>query len=110
LPTHNAIAKKAKEPPSQRTKTAVTMDRNSTTERTPACNSGLAKVAVQCSADIFPAEAGQVVVNQTLVLRMGRFVLKIATFAKRQPLSRKTLPPGHKCSITTKNPAFHSVK
>ena len=35
-----------------------------TTERTPACNTGLAKVAVQCSADTF-------VVNQTLVLRIN---------------------------------------
>jgi len=33
-------------------------------DRTPACNSGLAKVAVQCSADTF-------VVNQTLVLRIN---------------------------------------
>jgi len=35
-----------------------------TTERITAHNSGLAKVAVQCSADTF-------VVNQTLVLRIG---------------------------------------
>ena len=35
-----------------------------TTERTPACNTGLAKVAVQCSADTF-------VVNQSLVLRIN---------------------------------------
>ncbi len=34
------------------------------TERRAACNSGLAKVAVQCSADTF-------VVNQTLVLRIN---------------------------------------
>jgi len=34
-------------------------------------NSGLAKVAVQCSAGTFPAMAGQVVVNQTLVLRIS---------------------------------------
>jgi len=34
------------------------------TDRTPAGNSGLAKVAVQCSADTF-------VVNQSLVLRMN---------------------------------------
>jgi hypothetical protein len=34
-------------------------------------HTGLAKVAVQCSADTFPAEAGQVVVNQTLVLRIN---------------------------------------
>jgi len=40
------------------------MDRQATTERTPAPNSGLAKVAVQCSADTF-------VVNQTLVLRIN---------------------------------------
>ena len=35
-----------------------------TTEITPACNTGLAKVAVQCSADTF-------VVNQTLVHRIN---------------------------------------
>ena len=35
-----------------------------TAERTPAGNTGLAKVAVQCSADTF-------VVNQTLVLRIN---------------------------------------
>jgi hypothetical protein len=34
------------------------------TPRTPACNTGLAKVAVQCSADTF-------VVNQSLVLRIN---------------------------------------
>ncbi len=34
------------------------------TTRTPACNTGLAKVAVQCSADTF-------VVNQSLVLRIN---------------------------------------
>jgi hypothetical protein len=40
------------------------MDNRATTERTPACNTGLAKVAVQCSADTF-------VVNQSLVLRIN---------------------------------------
>jgi hypothetical protein len=35
-----------------------------TTERMPADNTGLAKVAVQCSADTF-------VVNQSLVLRIN---------------------------------------
>jgi hypothetical protein len=42
--------------------------------RKPAHNTGLAKVAVQCSADTF-------VVNQSLVLA-STFVVKIATFAK----------------------------
>ena len=37
---------------------------NLTTERSPADNTGLAKVAVQCSADTF-------VVNQSLVLRIN---------------------------------------
>jgi len=37
---------------------------NVTMERTPAGNSSLAKLAVQCSADTF-------VVNQTLVLRIN---------------------------------------
>jgi len=34
-------------------------------------NSGLAKVTVQCSSDTFPAKTGQVVVNQTMVLRIN---------------------------------------
>ena len=37
---------------------------NYSVDRRPACNTGLAKVAVQCSADTF-------VVNQTLVLRIN---------------------------------------
>ena len=40
------------------------MTRNIRRTRTPAPNTGLAKVAVQCSADTF-------VVNQTLVLRIN---------------------------------------
>ena len=59
-----AKQKSAKELPSQRTKPLQTMDRQATTEKTPAPNSGLAKVAVQCSADTF-------VVNQSLVLRIN---------------------------------------
>ena len=43
---------------------STTADRQTTTERRAACNTGLAKVAVQCSADTF-------VVNQTLVLRIN---------------------------------------
>lgn len=39
-------------------------DFNHSTDRTPAGNTGLAKVAVQCSADTF-------VVNQSLVLRIN---------------------------------------
>jgi hypothetical protein len=54
----------AKELPSQRTKTLQTMDNRATTDRTPAPNSGLAKLAVQYSADTF-------VVNQNLVLRIN---------------------------------------
>jgi hypothetical protein len=45
-----------------------------TNERKTAGNTGLAKVAVQCSADTF-------VVNQSLVLRIN-IVVKSATFAK----------------------------
>ena len=43
---------------------SVTVDSQTTTERRAACNTGLAKVAVQCSADTF-------VVNQSLVLRIN---------------------------------------
>ncbi|MFN8116311.1 MAG: hypothetical protein U0W65_09375 [Bacteroidia bacterium] len=49
---------------------------NDTVDRRPAGNSGLAKVAVQFSADTF-------VVNRSLVLA-STFVVKIATFAKPQ--------------------------
>jgi len=42
------------------------MDRKTTTDRRAACNTGLAKVAVQCSANTF-------VVNQTLVPRINIF-------------------------------------
>jgi hypothetical protein len=52
-------------------KVAITQDRKQRT-----ANTGLAKVAVQCSADIF-------VVNQTL-FSASKFVVKIATFAKPQ--------------------------
>ncbi|MCZ2356135.1 MAG: hypothetical protein LC115_05510 [Bacteroidia bacterium] len=41
-----------------------TMDNRATTDKTPAPNSGLAKVAVQCSYDSF-------VVQQTVVLRIN---------------------------------------
>ena len=64
LPTQNPTQKNAKELPSQRTKTLQTMDNTATTDRRPAYNTGLAKVAVQCSADTF-------VVNQSLVLRIN---------------------------------------
>jgi hypothetical protein len=52
-------------------------------ERKTTANSGLAKVAVQCSEDTF-------VVNQSLVLRIN-FVVKIATFAKPQNVRSKAL-------------------
>jgi hypothetical protein len=45
-----------------------------TVDRRAACNTGLAKVAVQCSADTF-------VVNQVW-FSASTFVVKIATFAK----------------------------
>jgi hypothetical protein len=53
-----------------------------TTEKNTAGNTGLAKVAVQCSADAF-------VVNQSLVLRINppRRMVKIATFAKPETVS-----------------------
>ena len=48
------------------------------TDRRAADNKGLAKVAVQCSTDTFA-------VHQSL-FSASIFVVKIATFAKRQPL------------------------
>ena len=50
--------------PAQPYRHSITDDKQTMTERRPACNTGLAKVAVQCSADTF-------VVNQTLVLRIN---------------------------------------
>jgi hypothetical protein len=47
LPTQKPNKKNAKELPSQRTKTLQTMDRQATTERTPAGNSGFAKKRFQ---------------------------------------------------------------
>jgi len=47
-----------------RTRTLQTRHNSISTEKRAACNTGLAKVAVQCSADIF-------VVNQSLVLRIN---------------------------------------
>jgi hypothetical protein len=53
-----------------------------TEERRPACNTGLAKVAVPFSADT--PDSYRDVVNQTLVLRINppRRMVKIANFAK----------------------------
>jgi len=53
LQPHRPTQKNPKEPPSQRTKTAVNMDRQTTTERTPACNSTYPKGGVSCFADTF---------------------------------------------------------
>ncbi len=51
--------------PTQKTaKPKTDMGYSNSTDRTPAGNTGLAKVAVQCSADTF-------VVNQSLVLRIN---------------------------------------
>jgi hypothetical protein len=47
-----------------RTETQQTRHDSTTTERRGACNTGLAKVAIQCTADTFE-------VNQTLVLRIN---------------------------------------
>jgi hypothetical protein len=47
-----------------RTRTLQTRHDSTSTDRRPAYNTGLAKVAVQCSADTF-------VVNQSLVLRIN---------------------------------------
>ncbi|MCA6490319.1 MAG: hypothetical protein IM551_09875 [Chitinophagaceae bacterium] len=58
--THNRHKNSWTETAKTYTGQALTM----TVDRRPACNTGLAKVAVQCSADTF-------VVNQTLVLRIN---------------------------------------
>ena len=63
FPTQKPDKKNAKEPSSNRTKTAVAMDSRATTERTPACNSTYPKGGVSCSKDRF-------VVNQTLVFQI----------------------------------------
>ena len=59
-------------------------DRHMDEKRTTTANSGLAKVAVQCSADSF-------VVNQTFVLRIN-ICGKIATFAKPQTVKLSKNP------------------
>ena len=64
LPTLNAKLKKCKRA-TKPTHNDTTMDRQITTEKKERRhNTGLAKVAVQCSADTF-------VVNQSLVLRIN---------------------------------------
>jgi hypothetical protein len=68
LPTHKANPKNAKEPPSHRTtsrKDSANLIQQSFVDgEARTANTGLAKVAVQCSADTF-------VVNQSLVLRIN---------------------------------------
>lgn len=59
-PTSQSLQKSM---PFQPHRHSTTPDRQTTKERRAACNSGLAKVAVQYSADTF-------VVNQSLVLRI----------------------------------------
>jgi len=66
FPTHDRKTKKSFHA-SQKIKSADTpnlTDKYERTEKTTAANTGLAKVAVQCSADTF-------VVNQSLVLRIN---------------------------------------
>ncbi len=63
LPTQKPNKKMQKSYQANAPKTAVIMDRHSTTERTPACNSTYPKGGVSCSKDSF-------VVNQTLVFQI----------------------------------------
>ena len=64
LPNTQAITAKVKESASQYTTTAPMNRRPTNKQEGRTANTGLAKVAVQCSADTF-------VVNQTLVLRIN---------------------------------------
>jgi hypothetical protein len=52
--THSPTLKNPNEPPSNRTKTSVNIDRRATTERTPAHNSTYKKLAVQWLNEAFP--------------------------------------------------------
>ncbi len=78
---------KNKKYPTAQPDTTMTMKRSidnglqGRTERRPAYNTGLAKVAVQCSADTF-------VVNQSLVLRIN-ICGENATFAKPETVMRQ---------------------
>ncbi len=78
---------KNKKYPTAQPDTTMTMKRSidnglqGRTERRPAYNTGLAKVAVQCSADTF-------VVNQSLVLRIN-ICGENATFAKPETVTCK---------------------
>jgi hypothetical protein len=58
-------------------------------DRRTAANTGLAKVAVHCSADT--PDSYRDVINQSLVLRINppRRMVKIATFAKPETVSDK---------------------
>ena len=65
IPFTSKFFKTASSQPIQMTAKPTTYkDYSNSTDRTPAGNTGLAKVAVQCSADTF-------VVNQSLVLRIN---------------------------------------
>jgi hypothetical protein len=81
--------------PAQTHRQSITADRQTTTERRAACNTGLAKVAVQCSADTF-------VVNQSLVLRIN---ICGENRHLRQARNRYAKPYGDSATInlTTKN-------
>jgi hypothetical protein len=64
LPTHNAKQKKQKSHQANAQRHCKMTRQKTTEEEERTANTGLAKVAVQCSADTF-------VVNQTLVLRIN---------------------------------------
>lgn len=85
--THKAKQKNAKEPPSHRTTnrrdTANLIQQTIVDKEARTANTGLAKVAVQCSADSF-------VVNQSLILRI-KFSGKNATFAKPRTVVHKAV-------------------
>ena len=64
FPTHRPTLKKSKRAPKPTHQDTANMDGHSDRRESTTGNTGLAKVAVQCSADTF-------VVNQSLVLRIN---------------------------------------
>jgi hypothetical protein len=80
LPTHKAKQKNAKELPSQRTSTRLTMNETTTTDRRAACNSTYKKLAVQwLNEALCPPVADSVVADSFVLpcLPVGR---EIANF------------------------------
>jgi hypothetical protein len=76
-------------------------------DRTPAGNTGLAKVAVQCSADTFTFGAAYSVWLIKVWFSASTFVVKIATFAKPENVMGKFKKRQRHSGQTREPPKFY---